>query len=443
MEVRIVSRELIRPSSLATDQHEKPHKLSLFDQLTPATYVPFIFFYTMKAISLDTIHVRAHLRKSLSETLAIYYPLSGRTSDNKFLHNFNEGVPFVEALVNCRLTDFLKHHEIESLNHLIACQPCTKELITSPVVTVQLNMFTCGGIAVGVSVSHKIVDGQTLKAFINSWAAISRGNPGDVVQPDLNETSLFFPPRDSFPRNHMSLMENLWFEEDNYVTRRFVFDAKAIATLKAKSKVKPEAKPTTIEVLTCFIWKSGMNASKAITVSPKASILVEALNLRPRTKPPMSSAFIGNVFWWAIAVANPSDTNTELAELVDLLHESIALYNTDFTHALQGDSGFEAISEFCNQLEELFSTEKPDIFAFTSWLHIGLHQLNFGWGEPIWFANIGKAGPAFRNLTVFVETKDGKGIEAWITMDEKRMSILEKDVEFLAFAHPNKKISSL
>jgi shikimate O-hydroxycinnamoyltransferase len=56
---------------------------------------------------------------------------------------------------------------------------------------------------------------------------------------------------------------------------------------------------------------------------------------------------------------------------------------------------------------------------------------------------MGKVGPAFRNLTVLIETKDGNGIEAWVTLDEERMAILERDPEFLAFASPNPKFSSL
>ncbi|KAJ8765874.1 hypothetical protein K2173_020390 [Erythroxylum novogranatense] len=444
MEVRIVSRQLIRPSSLAADEHEKPHKISYFDQLTPTTYSPFILFYSMTQVmsSTNTIRIPDRLKKSLSESLSIYYPFSGRTTDNMFFHSFREGVPFMEARVNCRLTDFIKRHEIESLNLLLPRQPYTKELIESPVLALQLNIFTCGGIALGMSASHKLIDRETWRGFLTTWAALSRGELGNVIHPNFNDASLFFPPRNDIPQNHVSLMENLWFTEANYITRRFVFDVKTISMLKDEAKAKPEARPTTVEVLSCFIWKCCMNASKAASEIPKTSIMVQAVNLRTRTKPFMSNASMGNAFWWATVAADPSDTN-KLPELVDLLHEAIDLYNSEFTHTLQGDGGSEAISDLCNQLEQLFDLEKPDIFAFTSWLHVGFQQVNFGWGKPVWFANVGKAGPAFRNLIIFVETNDGKGIEAWITLDEKRMSALEKDPEFLAFASKNRKISSL
>lgn len=55
----------------------------------------------------------------------------------------------------------------------------------------------------------------------------------------------------------------------------------------------------------------------------------------------------------------------------------------------------------------------------------------------------GKFGPAFRNLVIFVETQYGNGIEAWVTLEEKLMGVLEHDPKFLALASPDPGISSL
>ncbi|KAJ6428905.1 hypothetical protein OIU84_020537 [Salix udensis] len=446
IEVHITSKELIKPSSPAIQQ-KKPYKLSLLDQLTPTTYSPVIFFYPMMNDGNITAKTRIDsLKKSLSETLNLYYPFSGRVKDNLFIDCFNAGVPFLEAQVSCRLSDYLKHHEFESLlNHFLPCQPFTKEDVsTAPISAFQVSIFACGGISLGWSASHKLVDGATAKAFLSTWASKSRGEHSEVIQPDFDEASLFFPPRNSLPQNHISLMETLWFTEGNYVTRRFVFNHKAIAMLRAKAKGgRPDTKPSRIETLSCFIWKCSMAASKAISGSPKLSILAETVNLRTRTKPPMSDASAGDNFWWAAAMAHPTDANTELHELVNQLNEATALYDSDYTRTMQGEQGFETMSNFCSQLEGLFSLEKPDIFAFTSWCYLGFTTTNFGWGEPIWVGLMGKVGPAFRNLTVLIETRDGTGIEAWVTLDEERMAILQRDPEFLAFASPNPKFSSL
>ncbi|KAJ4825761.1 hypothetical protein Tsubulata_029391, partial [Turnera subulata] len=413
-------------------QRQEPYKLSLLDQLTPSTYTAMVFFYP--SVNNPNSNI-IQLKSSLSQALDLYYPLSGRVVDNLFIHRFHEGVPFFEAQVNSRMSDFFKNHEIEPLNQLLPTKPFTKEELSVAPVACQVSVFSCGGITLGLSLSHKQVDGGTLKAFLATWSSISRGDVKGVVYPALSEASHFFPPRSSFPQNHLSLMENLWFTEANYITRRFVFDAKSIASLKAKAaNGNPEAKTSRIVTLSCFIWKCCMSAAKALSsASPKPSILVEAVNLRHRTKPPMSDASIGDNFWWAIAMAHPTDEKRELHDLVNLLNDAISLYDGDYTQSLQGEEGAETMEECCNQLEDLFSLEQPDIFAFTSWCDIGLTKLNFGWGIPFWVGAFGKVGPAFRNLTVFIETTDGKRIEAWITLDEPRMKILERDPDFLAF----------
>ncbi|XP_048231404.1 stemmadenine O-acetyltransferase-like [Ricinus communis] len=448
MQVDIVTREVIKPSSPSI-HHNKPFRLSLFNQLTPTTYTPLIFFYPSTNPNFNITQTLIHLKKSLSQTLTLYYPISGRIVDNLFTDHFNEGVPFFVARVTgLELSDFLKNPELELLNGFLPCKPYTKEIdIGVPQMVIQVNVFSCGGIAIGMSGSHKLIDAPTGAAFLHAWATLSRtGSFSDVIKPNCDEASIFFPPRNPFPEEHLSLMESLWFTEGNYISNRFVFDAKALASLRVKARGEGNEKkkmPSRIEALSCFIWKCCMAASRAVTGTPKPSILVEAVNLRTRTKPPMSNVSIGDIFWWATALADPSLHNKELNELATLLDEAVALYDSDYMESLQGEDGFKTMSEYCSQLQVLFSFEKPDIFAFTSWCHLGMNRIDFGFGEPFWTAILGKAGPAFRNLTVFFETKDGKGIEAWITLDEERMAVLERDPEFLAYGSPNPRFSSL
>ncbi|EEF29009.1 stemmadenine O-acetyltransferase [Ricinus communis] len=448
MQVDIISREVIKPSS-PTIHHYKPFKFPLFSQLTPTTYSPVIFFYPTTKPNLNITQTLIHLKKTLAETLTLYYPFSGRVVDNLSIDHFDEGVPFFIARVTgLVLSDFLKNPEIELLNGFLPYKPFTKETDKGvPQMAFQVNVFSCGGIVIGWSSSHKLVDGPTGAAFIHAWATMSRtGSLSDVIKPNCDEASIFFPPRNPFPEEHLSLMESLWFTKGNYISKRFVFDSKAIASLRVKARGEGNEKknmPSRVEALSCFIWKCCMAASRAASGTPKPSILVEAVNLRTRTKPPMSKVSIGDIFWWATAVADPSLHNKELHELATLLDEAIALYDSDYMESLQGEDGFETMSEYCNQLRGLFSIEEPDIFAFTSWSRLGIYDMDFGFGNPFWIGILGKVGPAFRNLTVFLETRDGKGIEAWITLDEERMALLERDPEFLANASPNPRFSSL
>ena len=175
-------------------------------------------------------------------------------------------------------------------------------------------------------------------------------------------------------------------------------------------------------------------------------MVAHAVNMRPRVQKPYSlENSTGNLFWWAFAVANPAnETERELDQLVGQLREVLDGFDNDFLESIQGQEGFTTMSELLSQIEAMFSaeSEKPDIIAFTAWNGI-FNDVDFGWGKPFWIGAMGKVGPAFRNLVVFIDTQWGKGIEAWITLEEKQMKVLESDTEFLAFASLNPGISSL
>ncbi|XP_030937125.1 stemmadenine O-acetyltransferase-like [Quercus lobata] len=448
VEVSIISKETIKPSS-PTLQHLKPYKLTLFDQVTPLTYFPIVFFYPMSTdLNLSISQIIEQLKNSLSDTLSIFYPFSGSIKDNLFVHNFDTGVPFLEARVNCCMSDFLKHQDTDLLGLFIPRRAFYKESDTGVGhLAIQLNLFLCGGIAIGLSCSHKLGDAATFSAFLHSWAATFSRSPEKVVHPNFSEGSSMFPPRDSLPQKYLATMDSLWFKEGHFVTRRFVFHDKAIATLRAKAKSERVPKPTRIEALTCFIWKHCMAASyKAKSSGSKTTpMMVQAVNLRIRMKPHLSDASTGNIFWWAPAGAAADlamEDQRELHELVDQVNEAITGFDdSDCAESLQGDEGLLAFSDYFDQLEDMFSAEiKPDVCAFTSWLRF-FNDIDFGWGKPLWVGIMGKVGPAFRNLIIFIETPGGIGIEAWVTMDEKEMAILENDTEFLQFTSLNPSIS--
>ncbi|GMI86965.1 hypothetical protein like AT3G26040 [Hibiscus trionum] len=448
-EVEIFARETIKPSSPQI-HGMKPFKLSFFDQLTPSTYGTEISFYSTTETT-TTAKILSQLKTSLSETLNLLYPFSGRINDNTSVDSFDKGVPFLSGRAGCRLAEFLKQHEVKSLNKLLPCLPFSKESNNEmvPLLVCQVTIFACGGIALGLGYSHKITDAHVAFLLCSVWSKICGGSgpPHDVGFHGLDEASKLFPPRNVVPQNYLSTMENLWFPgSNNSITKKFTFDAKSLTQLRAMAKGEHEATPSRVQALSGFIWKRCMAASLAISESSKPSIAVQAVSLRPRMNPSLLQYSIGSLIWFASCAADIADeSGTELSELVKLMGESVAAYDGEYLNSLQGETGFEAMGELISQLETMFSSEseKPDIFAFTSWRNLGFKELDFGWGKPVWVAPFGEVGSEFRNHAGFVGTKCGAGIEAWITLDEQRMSLLEKDAEFLKFASPNPNISSL
>ncbi|EEF27961.1 Anthranilate N-benzoyltransferase protein, putative [Ricinus communis] len=441
MESLFISKEIIKPSSSHAIHLPKPFRLSFLDQIIPTTYIPLIFFYSANDNNnFKKFQISTQLKISLSENLSTFYPFSGRVKDNLFIDNYEEGVPFIETRVKSHLTDFLEHPQVEFLNQFLPCQPFSylRDPETIAPIAIQLNFFDCGGIALGVCMSHKITDATTMSAFLNNWANNLRGFSSKKIIPDLSVASSCFPPLESpSSQTYLALMEKLWSSDEHKdITKRFVFDANAILNLKAQAKSESVDNPTRIKAISSFIWKCCTTASRSISAASRPSLSVHTVNIRQRTKPCLSVYTVGNIFWWAIAATDVADTKMGLENFAALTNESIEKLNHHYVNTLQGERGPEAASEFLNQLVEIVS-EKPEIFSFSSWLNFGFNELDFGWGKPIWVGLLGELGPAFRNLVIFKESMCNNGIEAWVTLDKNIMDILEEDPEFLKFATPN------
>ncbi|CAN0905395.1 Stemmadenine O-acetyltransferase [Linum grandiflorum] len=244
MEVTVISVENIKPSVAESDIKEmKPWKLSLLDQMEASTYSPLIHFYPFNpnTTTITNDVVSSKLKASLSQTLNLYYPLSGRVNseDHLYIHDFHQGVPFAEARIHGhRLTDFLQPPKLQFLNKLIPFEGfCLHPSNGAPFVAVQLTTFDCGGISLGFSFYHRIIDTATFTAFLHTWAAYA--NPDrqhEIRRPDLVGGSSIFPPLHSIPPEIQVFYETQFFPECiKSSTRRFVFYDDAISLLRKEN----------------------------------------------------------------------------------------------------------------------------------------------------------------------------------------------------------------
>ncbi|XP_065869431.1 stemmadenine O-acetyltransferase-like [Euphorbia lathyris] len=441
MEVSVISVETIRPCSSHV-HNLKPFNLCLLDQLTPTTYSPLILFYNTKNFHLKNTQITSQLKLSLSNTLNLYYPLSGRVKNNLIIDEFDAGVPYFKARVNGHLSDFIRDPKMEMFNMFLPYQPFCQQLDpTLALLAVQVNVFNCGGIALGMCFSHKINDGITGSSFIKTWAANScdSGSYNKVIQPNLFEASTMFPPQKTLPSRYTSLMESLWFSEKRFRTRRFVFNANAVSALTDKGRSEFVKNTTRVEALSAFIWKCSMKACENISGSPRPSVMSQAVNIRRLTKPRMSRYAFGNLVWSAIARYNPDETKMEMKELVSLVRDGVGKVNSEYLKSLSGEKGSIAILEHLDELGAI-SMENPDVFSFFSWHTFDFSEIDFGYGKPVWVGIFGEASKNSACDSNFIILKDvgrSNSIEAWMTLDENTMDVLEHDPEFLAFASLN------
>ncbi|KAA8540714.1 hypothetical protein F0562_024367 [Nyssa sinensis] len=395
MKIDIVSREVIKPS-IPTPHHLRDFKLSFLDQLIPPVYVPIILFYSHNETTnlKQPAEISYLLKKSLSHTLTRFYPLAGRMRGDNLVDCNDQGVDYLEAHVDGQLSDIMKKPEVEVLNQFIPFKNNSAKLSMEQQLAIQVNFFACGGIAIGICISHRIADGLTLSTFIKGWAATARGGETNLVSPSFDSASLF-PPRDlSRPRPAAPT------PKERLVTRRFVFEASAIAALKAQvSFGSCLLKPTRVEVVSALIWKCAM-----------PQIAAHSVNLRGRISPPLPEHSFGNLFQMSITAAYGQP---ELASLVDQLRLAIKKIDNDYVRQLQTGDGHAVVmksDDHFKNLGEAFSRGEVQFLRFSSWCRFPIYKADFGWGKPIW---VSSAGMIFKNVIFLLDPKEGDGIEAW------------------------------
>ncbi|KAL2903522.1 Vinorine synthase [Bienertia sinuspersici] len=410
MEVEIISKEAIKPSK-PTQSCCKVHTLSSLDQLAPSIYVPVLLFYQAPSTPHEqhANNISSQLKNSLSETLTHYYPFAGKLKEGVCIECDDEGAPVLEARAKKKLVDFLTLPKLEELSTLFPDDLQWRSSKNSSVLAIQLSYFDCGGLSIGICISHKIADVCTIATFLNDWASHARLSGDDqFVIPELELT------------------------EADVVTRRYVFHPTKISELKHTIASDPKAlkNPTRVEAVTSLIYKAIIQANKIRSLGlVKAYTLAQTVNMRPRMVPSLPRNSIGNVVWYFPVMIKDND-DISLERLATQMREGLVKL-CNFAENVEGKKWLLMAAE----LQDNGSEHSMDgAYKVSSWCKHPVYEVDFGWGSPMW---VSTAEYPYKNNIILMDTKDGKGIEAWITLDEEVMYILQSDEEFLEFASLN------
>ncbi|GLT59676.1 hypothetical protein SLA2020_324830 [Shorea laevis] len=203
--------------------------------------------------------------------------------------------------------------------------------------------------------------------FLNAWSAASRGC-SEVVHPNFfaYSTNLFIPAINLDPSSVMST-------SGKCVTRRFVFDATALANLKSQAtNSSSSAKaPTRVEAVSAIIWKSAMAASKTKHGFQKPSVSVHLVNLRKRILPPsLAENSIENLLWIVVA-EHGANSKSDLHDFVRKSRETISKIDGAFVKKFADNA---PISESFKVIHELQSRGgEIDYFGFSSWCNFDFY----------------------------------------------------------------------
>ena len=292
LEVEVISKEIVKPSS-PTPQHLRHYQLSFLDQISPMVYNPNVLFYSFDDITqfkFNTATISNHLKNSLSDILTHFYPLAGRINGKSFIDCNDEGVPYLEAKVKGTLAEVINNPVPGELNHLV---PFQLDDVTNTLFGVQLNVFECGGIAIGACLSHQIADGLSFFKFLNTWAAFASGQ-GVIPNPQFVSSKLFPPKNTSGFDPRTGIMK------ENIVCKLFVFDASVVEALRERYANTPslenEGKPSRVEALSAFIWGRYVAVTREESGPQRTHVVIHAVNLRPKMEPPLPQESFGNYF---------------------------------------------------------------------------------------------------------------------------------------------------
>jgi len=424
MEVQILSRKLIAPSS-PTPPHLQNLKVSCFDQLAPSIYLPCIFYYP--ADGENNEKRSKEMEKSLAETLSLFYPLGGRYIKEEFSVECNDmGAEFLEAKVGGFLSQLLEREERESemASHLVA--PLF-QAENSPLVIVQFNMFECGGLAIGISITHRIADAFTIGTFINAWATACRiGSEKVHCRPSFQLGSLF-PPKEILPSSSGTAPGT----DIKIIRRRFVFDGHTLSKLKAlarggDSEQLVKHHPSRVEVVTALIWMALIRVAQARHGHLRPSLLGLTFNMRGKTAMTTPDYSCGNFVNWANAQFMPDDEiKMELHHFVNRVHDAISTTTHDCAKASNSDDIYSMVSSKAREVGEALGEGNVDTYMFSCWCRFPWYEADFGWGKPSWVSSVDVP----TGIVMLMDTKDGDGIEVFLALDESSMLTLQQNLD--------------
>ncbi|KAL7199793.1 hypothetical protein ACSBR2_021987 [Camellia fascicularis] len=217
----------------------------------------------------------------------------------------------------------------------------------------------------------------------------------------------------------------------------FFFNKKAISTLRAKAstgndnKYKGKHGPTRVQLVSAVIWRALVAVAQAKHGHPRASGVLQTVNLREKTVPRLPEHSCGNFWGFAMTGCMGDESKVELQGFVDLIGAAIRNTVTDCANVLsQGEDEHMKVIKPFMAANQNFSNAEMDSYLFTSWSRFPFYEIDFGWGKPVWTSVVDMP---LKNFIFLMDNKEGDGIEAWVCLDEKDMVNFELDQTIRAF----------
>ncbi|KAF5183128.1 Spermidine hydroxycinnamoyl transferase, partial [Thalictrum thalictroides] len=408
--VSINKSSTVKPNELTPDVKLW---LSESDQIKPYTHAPTFYIYLPQNLDNYTSISSPFetLKRSLSHVLVPYYPLAGRLNSiggGRFVLNCNGlGAEIFEAESQSEIKDLGDFCPTLETKKLLPFVDYTKDISELPLLLVQLTRFKCGGISIGVAISHIAVDGKGALGFISSWANFARGEKKLVVEPYHDRTIFYKGDPLAKPRfDHHELKASPTLighdtadEERNKECTNRLLKLSKIQVDKLK-KLANDGKDATsrpysrYEAMAAHIWRCASKARKL--QNEQLTSLRVGVDCRNRLKPSLPPGYYGNAVMVTSPVAHVGTLLLGLGDACSIISECVRNFNEDY---IKSAIDFLASQEDLTQWRTGFHIDiKKGLFlgnpniTVTSWYGLPIYDADFGWGKPIF---MGPAGLGF------------------------------------------------
>lgn len=331
-----------------------------------------------------------------------------RESDGKLQLKCNaDGVPLVGATATCQLSsvNYLDEVDIKFGKRFIYEISSESEHGYHPLV-LQLTKFSCGGFAIGMSLSHSVCDGFGAAQFFRALTELASGKIDPYVKPIWRRGRLVGGPTPEplhFPVDMDSLATSPYLPTSDVVHGYFNVTARSIKKLKLsllKEAVQdnaPNESFTTLEVLSAYVWRSRLRALKLD--SNGKCCLYFAVGIRGLLDPPLPEGYYGNAFISANVVLPGRDLDEgSLTKVVKLIKQSKKLASSP-DYIMRSLINSEKIRQQNVKIEGATGAS----MILTDWRQLGLSEdEDFGWKEAVNMTPVPTETPWLMDVCLFM-----------------------------------------
>jgi len=363
---------------------------SIADQLLKNLSVPVVFFYRKSIhhnILIDS------LKKVLSD-FPIFAGTLTNINNNLCIDCNNKGALFSVAKEDCTLDEVLRELIVIKKERLVSTINPQKAIANqSPIMTIKLNYFACGGMALGICWHHSIGDMHTFMCFMKAWSNTvnkEEYSPPLIVRDRDEYTQMNLEKNDNITPGvrHLNTKELLRLVFYMLIRARskrdlqFYFSENELNNMKHEFSVKTNQKLSTNDVLCAHLFSiiSDVDAYK------KKRCLSIVVNCRPKIEFPQNllGNFVTNIHMLTNQRVDPFQLAKDLRTSVDNFQRlHMNFFSTK--EYIEQNGGINRINRFiATGIDPIKRT-----LLITSWVNSGVYDVVFRESKPLYFTPFG------------------------------------------------------